>query len=1133
MVESHLRTYRTLLAFLLLVGFSLCVMLCTDLSSDVFAPSASGAVMSSVELSDFSSLSMTELALDGSDHLVMARDRRDILHDFRNRDDIAERENVYQDGSKGEVGLVKFLKHYGGEGSEEGFSVENTADGGYIIAGYATAPNDDDRDVYVVKIDGTGGEEWNRTFTSPGNEEANDVVECPDGGYAVLGYRNPGGSNSDLLLMRLNETGSALWTKAYGADGPEMGSSIIIEGDGFVVLGSKSGAGLSGHYDYWLMKLDGSGTEEWSKTYEGGHEAADVSRSLISSGDGGYVMTGMMTRDVGGDNVEDVWLVKTDGSGSLQWSRNFGGSKNDNGYSVSRCSDGGYIVAGSTESYGAGDLDAWLIRTDSQGNKQWDRTFGGSDRDHASSVLQCPDGGYALSGKTVVNGPLPSLWIFRTDASGIERWNKTVGGYYEWANCLARTPDGHYIAAGTTYSYGDESDVFVVQVDDQGEVVFETGTITSPCLTGGAHSFSFLSLGYETFIPMDTSMDIQISNDNASWCDLAGNAGQWTSMDSGTEVTDLSGLGWSGSIFHYRVRFISDVMEVPTLKRVNVSFEGYAPMGAAVSLPVSSGTPSQWKELAWDSVAGQGTEMTFQLRGAETEAGLVSAPFGGPGGPETFYTVSPSPLSLSHRDERWLQYRVIMSSEVSVGPELREVSLTYNAYPALTLTGVEPFTGEVHTVFNFSLVYSDRENMPPAYVNTVIDGMDHAMHRSDEGEVNYTSGVAYYLETRLDPGLHSYQFSTSDGDLEILTEMRELNVTILGAVRIEVEPAEAILGMNDTASFSAFAFYLEEGAIPVNATWSAEGGGVMDENGTFRAGTPGVWTIQASIGGLSGSATVTVTDLNITRLEIVPASPDGLLYPGDAASFAVKGYDSVNNSLPISPTWGVSGGGTISSNGTFLASEAGTWKIFARASDVTTSISITVLPLPVEVTRIEVDPAAAEVKAGAAKKFSAVAYDADDVEVSVAFQWSVDGDGTVDGQGLFTAGGEGTCKVKAGYGNVSGSADVNVVPASGPSKNGGEKGPAVATSTVILVVVLVLLLLMLSLVFVMKRRKGTVTRAPVERETDPGEGDEAGPVVEVEEDEGGIAGRCPCCDAELRASDRFCRGCGGTVEGGK
>ncbi|MCR4392720.1 MAG: hypothetical protein NUV94_08220, partial [Candidatus Acetothermia bacterium] len=188
---------------------------------------------------------------------------------------------------------------------------------------------------------------------------------------------------------------------------------------------------------------------EWERTFGG--SGGDEGYAVRQTSDGGYILVGE-TRSFGTLLGEaDVWLIKTDSQGNQQWARTFGGPGFDDGRAVQQVMDGGYILVGVTQSFGAGGYDVWLIKTDSQGNQQWAKTFGGPDGEWGCSVQQIPGGGYALVWSSIYNRR-SAIWLVATDAQGNQLWAKTFGeggATPDYGRCLQLTSDGGYIVLGT------------------------------------------------------------------------------------------------------------------------------------------------------------------------------------------------------------------------------------------------------------------------------------------------------------------------------------------------------------------------------------------------------------------------------------------------------------------------------------------------------------------------------------------------------------------------------------------------------------------------------------------------------------------------------------------------------------
>jgi len=258
------------------------------------------------------------------------------------------------------------------------------------------------------------------------------------------------------------------WSRTFGGSGQDVAYSAQQTSDGgYILAGSTSSFG-SGRDDAWLIKTDSFGNEEWSRTFGGSED--DLAQSVQQTSDGGYIFAGSTSSF--GAGQEDAWLIKTDPRGNEEWARTFGGANSDSGSSVQQSSDGGYVVAGYTWSFGAGSFDAWLIKTDSRGNEEWSMRFGDTDYDWAHSVQQTSDGGYILAGWTCSFGTgYSDAWLIRTDSRGNEEWSMRFGDTdYDWAHSVQQTSDGGYVLTGSTFSFGaGEVDAWLIKADASGK----------------------------------------------------------------------------------------------------------------------------------------------------------------------------------------------------------------------------------------------------------------------------------------------------------------------------------------------------------------------------------------------------------------------------------------------------------------------------------------------------------------------------------------------------------------------------------------------------------------------------------------------------------------------------------------
>jgi hypothetical protein len=360
------------------------------------------------------------------------------------------------ESSLAQVPPTLWTKTFGGTNIDVGYSVQQTRDGGYIIAGYTRSYGTmSGRNVWLIKTDHLGNEQWNRTYGGNADEGGYAVRQTTDGGYIFAGYtKSFGAGGSDMLLIKTDTAGNALWTQTFGGTQDDEAYDVeeTLDG-GYIAAGATSSFGTAGSRDVWLIKTSAVGSEVWRKNLGG--FGSDGARSIQRTADGGYIITGW-TYSYGPGAVGNTWLVRTDSSGNAVWNKVFGGTDVDRGYSVQQTTDRGYIITGYTASSGAGLDDMHLIKTDSAGNEQWSKTFGGSGRDYGNQVRQTMDGGYIVAGYTLSFGAgSDDVWLVKTDSLGNQRWSATYGGTAsDVAYSVSQTSDGGYILVGHTLSYG-------------------------------------------------------------------------------------------------------------------------------------------------------------------------------------------------------------------------------------------------------------------------------------------------------------------------------------------------------------------------------------------------------------------------------------------------------------------------------------------------------------------------------------------------------------------------------------------------------------------------------------------------------------------------------------------------------
>jgi hypothetical protein len=268
------------------------------------------------------------------------------------------------------------------------------------------------------------------------------------------------------------------WEKIYGGNGNDAGDSVCQTTDGgFFIVGETSSKG-AGNRDIWVLKTDSEGNIEWDKTFGG--EYYDRGKHGIQTSDGGYILVGYTASFSSGLN--DAWLIKLDSNGEIEWDEFYGGEGNEEGVCVQQTNDGGYVVAGLTNSYGAGRIDAWIFKTDFNGNIVWEKTFGQELSDLAEWIEQTNDGGYIFTGvhgiysEGIANYNIYSdFWLVKIDENGDMVWEKFFhGGRYNLGHAVKQTQDEGYIITGWTNAgrlFG--GDVWLIKTNSIGDTEWE------------------------------------------------------------------------------------------------------------------------------------------------------------------------------------------------------------------------------------------------------------------------------------------------------------------------------------------------------------------------------------------------------------------------------------------------------------------------------------------------------------------------------------------------------------------------------------------------------------------------------------------------------------------------------------
>lgn len=360
-----------------------------------------------------------------------------------------------------------WTKTFGGVQAEDGYSVQQTNDGGFIITGQTYSYGANFANLWLIRTDEAGDTLWTKTYGRNGVDEGRSVQQTTDGGFIITGSVFSQGKGLQVWLIRTDAGGDSLWAKEFGGINNEMGYCVQQTNDGgYIITGEIV---VSGNMtDLWLIKTDGDGNYIWSKNYGG--TGFDKGYSVQQTTDDGYIATGYTASFGAGYN--DVWLLKTDAAGDTLWTKTYGGFDDDYGYSVQQTTDGGYFITGTSWSFGPGS-HIFLIKTDAAGDTLWTKDFSGS---RGYSGQQTADGGYIVTGWAEPLGPANSnVWLLRTDSSGDTLWTKVFGADgYEQGRSVQQTSDCGYIVCGFTDSYGAGGyDIWLIRVDAETTAVNE------------------------------------------------------------------------------------------------------------------------------------------------------------------------------------------------------------------------------------------------------------------------------------------------------------------------------------------------------------------------------------------------------------------------------------------------------------------------------------------------------------------------------------------------------------------------------------------------------------------------------------------------------------------------------------
>ena len=379
----------------------------------------------------------------------------------------------------------QFQRTIGGTNNDQAYSIIQTTDGGYVAAGYTYSFATVNMDIYIVKLNSSGTLQWTKTIGGTSEELASSIIQTTDGGFALAGYTRPTETwNSDFYIVKLDATGSFQWSRTLDRANYDFATSIIQTTAGGFAIGGYSATGGVFTDDIYIVKLDTGGTYQWSKTYGGSHD--DIAYSIIQTTDGGFALAGL-SDSYGPYNV--FYITKLDSSGMLQWNRLIGetGTGGD-AACIIQTTDGGFALAGEFTPTGTGNYRMYIVKLSSSGTLQWTRTLGGTGNEKAQSIIQTADGDFVVAGYTNSFGAGNyDMYIAKLNSSGSLVWSKTVGGIGDdQAQSISKTNDGGFVVAGYTESFGaGAKDIYIVKFDANGNTCGNSFTPSTISGTSG------------------------------------------------------------------------------------------------------------------------------------------------------------------------------------------------------------------------------------------------------------------------------------------------------------------------------------------------------------------------------------------------------------------------------------------------------------------------------------------------------------------------------------------------------------------------------------------------------------------------------------------------------------------------
>jgi len=390
-------------------------------------------------------------------------------------------------------------------------TIQQTSDGGFIVTG-SIAVAGSSYDMWILKLDSSGTIQWQKTYGGINQDDGAGIEQTSDGGYVVVGdTQSFGAGTNDAWILKLDQNGDVQWQKTIGGSGADYAFSVKQTPDDGYIISALTFSFPS--YDFWIIRLDSSGNVVWQKLYGGPND--DLVYSVNLTSDGGFIVSG--ATDSFGTGLYDIWVLKLDSSGTVQWQKTYGAPNTDE-YSIGtqETTDGGFILVGSSGDPNDDSSEIIVLQLNSNGQIQWQNSYSETASEGASSILQTTDGGYIVAGQTGRIGT-GAYWLLKLDSSGNIDWQKAYqGDHFQRLASLAQTSDGGFVVSGSDVKVLDYGGGWILKVDDQGQIdpsctfVSDTNAIVLP--TSFVELDSTATVVDTTAVPVATTVTANLGN---------------------------------------------------------------------------------------------------------------------------------------------------------------------------------------------------------------------------------------------------------------------------------------------------------------------------------------------------------------------------------------------------------------------------------------------------------------------------------------------------------------------------------------------------------------------------------------------------------------------------------------------